>query len=76
MTLPPQLLKVASVVQLPLALAFVGLIALDMHLGLGLGETAHILLAAFAGAMGVKRPSELAERAAKALDESKDAAGE
>ena len=69
MSLLPQFQKLALVVQLPLALALVGLLALDIHLGWGLGETAQILLAAAAGAMGVKRPSELAGRAANALGE-------
>ena len=57
-------------IRMPVALALVGLIAVDIHLGLGLGEELHMILAAVAGALGVKRPGDLSEKAVKALQES------
>jgi hypothetical protein len=72
MALAPKLLHVFSVLKLPVALAMVGLLALDSYLGLGLGEPVTIMLAAAAGALGVKRPGDLSEKAAKALKESQD----
>lgn len=55
---------------MPVALALVGLIAVDIHLGLGLGDELHMILAAVAGALGVKRPGDLSQKAVKALKES------
>lgn len=67
-----KMVYVFKYIRMPVALAMVGLIALDIHLGLGLGNESHMILAAIAGAMGVKRPGDLSEKAAKALKESQD----
>lgn len=61
-----------KLVRMPVALALVGLISADIHLGLGMGEDLHMIFAAVAGALGVKRPGDLSERAAKALEESQN----
>lgn len=61
-----------KIVRMPVALALVGLIAMDIHLGLGMGDDLHMILAAVAGALGVKRPGDLSEQAAKALAESQN----
>lgn len=63
-------LSLFTAVRLPLALAMVGLIALNQHLGWGMGEEVNMILAAVAGALGVKRPGDLSAQAVKALSES------
>lgn len=63
-----RLLSLLAKIQLPVAMALVALIAVDLQYGLGLGDPIHVILAALAGALGVKRPKEVAEKIAGALD--------
>jgi hypothetical protein len=62
-----KLLPLLTKFQTHVALALLALLALDLHLDLGLGETSHIIIAALAGALGVKRPSEKAQEIAGVL---------
>lgn len=68
-----KILPFLSKLQTPVALACVAAIVLDSYLGLDLGHAIVTMLAAAAGALGVQRPTELAAKVSKALEEHKKA---